>query len=174
MRGRRVPSICEDAISGVALSIREAFRITDEYLPIVHLLDVAVPKVMDDFQLRVLPNNLMANDHGRAWPNDYLIEIREDVYEGARRGCVGDRVTLAHEFGHFVLHREVPLFSQHKLNTVISEENSEWQADCLARELLAPRTLIDLGDKVETVILKFGIPREEAKRQIRASQRISR
>jgi Zn-dependent peptidase ImmA (M78 family) len=40
-------------------------------------------------------------------PQDSLIILREDVYEGAHAGNGRDRMTVAHEIGHLLMHKNI-------------------------------------------------------------------
>lgn len=73
-----------------------------------------------------------------------MIRLREDVYIGACKGRGRDRLTLAHELGHFIMHNESSIvFSKPKIDGEMPKYyNSEWQADVFAGELLAPSYLI--------------------------------
>lgn len=48
----------------------------------------------------------MGAKHGETIPSENRIRIREDVYERACNGYGRDRLTMAHELGHLLLHRD--------------------------------------------------------------------
>ncbi len=71
------------------------------------------------------------------------IRIKNSVYEGACAGSGRDRMTMAHEIGHFLIIRQngVQLcrsFSEQ----VPTFQDPEWQAKCFAGELLIPAHLV--------------------------------
>ena len=51
-------------------------------------------------------------------------------------------MTIAHEIGHIFLHAEVPMAKNYEQSEIKVYEDSEWQADVFAEELLAPAKLI--------------------------------
>ena len=76
------------------------------------------------------------------------------------------RWTLAHELGHFVLHKEE---GGHLFTDGIfcgTEEDAEWQANCFAAEILMPPEAIEAiipyyftaQDKVNYVAMEFKVP----------------
>lgn len=128
----------------LASEIRKALRLDDQlYFPIVELLDV-LEEAIDGFSYSIIPDGeLPPNKH--AVTNVYTgeIKIKESVYEGARRGNGRDRMTIAHEFSHYM----TLCFLGMKLSRTIggeelkAYEDPEWQAKCLAGELLIPYEL---------------------------------
>lgn len=66
------------------------------------------------------------------------IYIKESVYTGAiqNNGC--DRMTIAHEILHLILHQPVALTLYRRTDDLPAYKNPEWQAECFAGELLMP------------------------------------
>lgn len=143
-RGVKVPPLSIAKIRKVALGFRTMLEANEDYLNVVDLLEHKL------FQLGVDYHYCEAHELGRdiaarANPATGDILIREDVY---RLACDGDgmaRFTLAHELGHLTLHRpdligyarNLPEASNHR-----AYEDSEWQADCFAAEILMPAGVI--------------------------------
>lgn len=71
-------------------------------------------------------------------PQDSLIILREDVYEGAHEGNGRDRMTVAHEIGHLLMHKNIA-FARAERVEIRAFESSEWQAKCFSGELLSPQ-----------------------------------
>ena len=82
-------------------------------------------------------------------------------------------MTISHEIGHLILHTGVPLAKNYEKVDIKVYENSEWQADVFAGELLAPIRLIrDM--RPEEVADKFQISYYAANAQLKALDKILR
>ena len=66
------------------------------------------------------------------------IYIKESVYEGAIQNNGRDRMTIAHEILHLILHQPVALTLYRRTDDLPIYKNPEWQAECFAGELLMP------------------------------------
>lgn len=124
----------------IANELRTILKIEQPYFPIMEFLEFALPRLDPSFRLEVLDIEEMGSNHGLTYPDQNIICLREDIYEGAIAGNGRDRMTAAHELGHNMLHRNIPLFARNMTdNGVIKTiEDSEWQAKCFAGELLVP------------------------------------
>ena len=72
------------------------------------------------------------------------IKIRGDIYDGACNGNGRDRMTIAHEFAHFIM---LCICGFELARTFDGKEppiycNPEWQAKCLAGELMIDSSLV--------------------------------
>ncbi|MCK0126941.1 ImmA/IrrE family metallo-endopeptidase, partial [Gelidibacter sp. F2691] len=68
-----------------------------------------------------------------------------------------DRFTVAHEFGHWMLHTNTPLARIGKRDNVPAFERAEPQANQFAAELLMPRHLIYPADEARDLVNRFGV-----------------
>jgi hypothetical protein len=146
-------------IRDLANLIREIFHLEDKlYIPILELLEV-FREVFDDFNYEIVedsefPNNVHADTDIRTGH----VRIRESIYDSAYRGEGRDRMTIAHEIGHYLMlhyfgfrlernysHEEVPCY-----------KDPEWQAKCFAGELLISEHLMK-GYTVEDIVQKCGV-----------------
>lgn len=66
------------------------------------------------------------------------IYIKESVYEGAVQNNGRDRMTIAHEILHLLLHQPASLTLYRRTDDLPVYKNPEWQAECFAGELLMP------------------------------------
>ena len=93
-------------IRDIANSIRNRFNITELKFPLIEFVEFIMPKFIDtQFYLHSVSKNEMPNCYAQAIPDEHEIVIREDVYEGAINNDPRSRFTLAHEIGHYILHR---------------------------------------------------------------------
>jgi Zn-dependent peptidase ImmA (M78 family) len=137
---RKVPPMSRDAIRQVAQKVR---KINEELtgknsacFPIVEFLDLTLAKHFKSFVLEICSQYKMGDAHGLTFPDENLIQIREDVYEGACLDKGRDRMTLAHELGHLVLHSNLGFARMEYGNSIPAYMSSEWQANAFAEELL--------------------------------------
>lgn len=147
--------------------VREVFGIRQPYFQIVEFLDVVLPQIIPDFTLEVLPSDEMGNHHGLTIPDDEVIKIREDVYIGANKGSGRDRMTMAHELGHLLLHKKVQV-GLARAQPGLSHQpyrNSEWQAKSFAGELLISSDHLKGCTHPAELELKFGVSAPAAEYQ---------
>lgn len=141
--------------------IRNSLQINDKenkYFPIVSFIELIMPRLDPQFCINIIPKEEMQGVHGLTCPEERCINIREDVYLGACNGNGRDRFTLAHELGHYLLHNKDNVKLARRDSGVPNKiyENSEWQADTFAAELLMPLDLID-NDNIFKISEEFGV-----------------
>lgn len=145
-----------------------------------HLIDQA-------FVYDILEREIMGNNHGITFPDKKLMFIREDVYEGAANGVGRDRLTIAHEFGHLLMHTR-PVMARKSFregaylkaafsclgiaNKPAKAEtpafrSSEWQANCFGGELLMSADHIHHCKDSWDAMQLFGVSLEAADYQWR-------
>ena len=94
------------------------------------------------------------------------IRIRQSVYDGACNGIGRDRMTVMHEMSHALLLK----ISGVKLQRNYSETlptycDPEWQAKCLAGEIMIPAHLVR-GMKLDEVVQRCGVSYDAASYQL--------
>lgn len=141
--------------------------------PIVEVLDVQISRLWGDrYTFAVLEEELMGDSHGLTDPDQMVVLIRRDVYDGANRGVGRDRFTMAHELGHLLLHgggryleRPAPgalaMPPTHK-----KYEDSEWQANAFASELLMPVNIVRQCSTAAELALLAGVSVQAAEVRI--------
>ncbi len=167
--GFRVTPKSRDAIEFEALVVRKAFsRGTNLYFPLMPMFELELCKLIPGFFWDIRDDGSL-EDTARALtcPESKTILIENSVYEGAVKGVGKDRMTIAHEIGHLLLHQSTPYAKKYDPNPIKVYENSEWQADVFAGELLAPIRLIH-GKGVMEIAEDFGVSPSAAKAQLRA------
>lgn len=118
----------------------------DKFLDVVKALDVLTDKLAKhNFNYMVLQDNDSLFEKKEESKMDVLvgtIYIKESVYcEAAHKKYCRARYTIAHEIGHFMLHRVLNALNFARTNETESYkvyEDPEWQADTFASELLMP------------------------------------
>lgn len=138
LQGFVVPPLSRSDIRKIALSIRKEIGLQEPYFPIVEFIELILPRLISGFYFDIMSESEMGPVHGATFPEKSLIQIREDVYDGACNGNGRDRFTIAHEVGHFFLHGEAVLTRRFDGKQLPRYKDSEWQADCFAGELLVP------------------------------------
>jgi len=119
---------------GYAEAVRNVFC-DEPYFDIVTFLDVVLPKTVSDFTFEIVESSEIDGAHGLTDPTNGIIKIANKVYEGAVNGNGRDRLTLAHEFGHYLIHTDVK-FARKITASSKPYFDSEWQANAFAGELL--------------------------------------
>lgn len=120
------------------------------YFPIVELLDL-MREVFSEFTYEIVPDEEFPKDiHADTDITRHHVRIKESVYDGAVEGVGRDRMTIAHELGHYLMlcicgfrltrnfgNEEVPAY-----------KSPEWQAKCFGGELMVAEHLTrDLSAK---------------------------
>lgn len=140
VRGIKVAPTSRKALRAQAEDMRTQLGITNPYFPILELVDLGLGQLFPQYIVDVVPDGELGNDHALTIPDERVIMIREDVYVGAFQGRGRDRFTLAHEVGHLLLHGGIRLARTSGRSQTLHKpyEDSEWQADVFAAELLMP------------------------------------
>jgi len=133
-------------LRALANILREHSGYKDElYFPIVQFIEHKMPRLFPDFHLEIITESDFPSDiHGYTAIEERAIMIREDIYHGAISGKGRDRMTLAHEVGHYVLlvAKGFKFYRNFEDTQVEAYRDPEWQAKALAGELLCPYHLI--------------------------------
>lgn len=135
----------------------------DEKFPIAEFIEKIVQDIDDDLYFGVLSKEEMGENHGLTNPVNKTIFIREDVYENALKGNGRDRFTIAHELGHYLMHTSDDIVFTRNSEKLKPYEDSEWQANTFASELLMPNYLITEKDTVFTLMNRFGVSSSAAR-----------
>lgn len=113
------------------------------YFPIDLILDVFTLYFADFSYEVVADDGLKKNIHAETDILNGHIVIKESVYNRACLGYGRDRMTIAHELGHYLLHYCL----EPNIKEILHENydisvDPEWQAKCFAGELLIPKDLV--------------------------------
>ena len=134
-----------------------------KYLDVAMALELKIPEIFPGFRYEIVCPCEMPDREAEMNPIEFCIRIQEPVYIKALADDGHSRFTLAHELGHFFLHRAQTLAFGRKAENgnIPTYMNSEWQADVFARNLLAPFSLTRGLSACEIEVM-FGVSRSVA------------
>ena len=93
-------------VEQLAWRLRLSTGTANELAPdLVRILEIlaAQPGPLEGLKLDVRPDEEMRLDEALAFVDERVLQVRETVFEGAKIGKPRDRMTIAHEIGHFAL-----------------------------------------------------------------------
>ena len=144
LQRRQIRKVAEK-VRDIALALRGEAQ-DRVFFDIIRFLDVLLPKVSPEFVVEIIEWPVMRQEFGEAHamtiPADSLILVREDIWDRAAEGAGRDRLTLAHELGHLILHAKPGFGRRLESPATPRFRQSEWQANAFAGELLVPVHLI--------------------------------
>ena len=153
----------------LANAFRKAFGLENTlYIPIVELLDVLC-FTLEGFNYEITPDNTFPpNIHGDTNIRTGLIRIKQSVYDGAVTGDGRDRMTIAHEVGHFLMLYTCGFQLQRNFDCkeIPAYMDPEWQAKCFAGEFMISRDLT-IGMSSSEIIAACGVSKRAAQYQYR-------
>jgi hypothetical protein len=152
-------------IRAIAAKVRELSGYSETlYFPIVQFIEHKMPFLFPGFHIEFKPKSYFPQGtHGETSVEERVIRIREDVYHGAIRGMGRDRMTMAHEVGHYILlvAKGIKFYRSFNEAPIEAFRDPEWHAKAFAGELLIPFNLIkDMG--VPQIALGCGVSDEAA------------
>ena len=136
---------------------------------VIRLLEMLFPAAYGDsgFRYEILPPEEMGELHGLTDPINRVIYIREDVYDNAAQGKGRDRMTIAHELAHYLLHRSIRLGLARRTEgeSIPRYKDPEWQATAFAAEFLMPADEIR-HMSIYDIASTYGVSRQAAAFQL--------
>ena len=151
-----VPPLSTDEIEETAMQIRVKVGLAETpCFPIVRFFELGMNCLFPEFNYlyvdakemkkyeRLCGIQLTGKTEGLTLYKKPLIVIRGDVMERAAKGQGRARYTLAHEIGHYILHRQSTIvFPRGGYRSVPIFQSSEWQANAFAAALLMPKEFV--------------------------------
>jgi len=148
------------SIRDIASRSRHLFDVTEPYADAIDILEFKLPQF--DVVYDICDIHELGEDHGLTIPDEGVIKIREDVYEGACNENGRDRFTIFHEIGHLLLHSGISL-ARSSSNAHKWIEDSEWQANTYAAEFMMPvKDVAELCRSAEDIKKTFGVSLDAA------------
>ncbi|MDE5765585.1 MAG: ImmA/IrrE family metallo-endopeptidase [Clostridia bacterium] len=138
-----VPPLGRQNLRDYAKYVRSKLNITTPYFPVVQLLESLNSIIGVDYDIiddSEWAKRFGEDEHAQYNLTDKIIYVKSSVYEGACNDFGRDRFTIAHEIAHALLLDDTKIkFCRSDSNKpIVTYKNPEWQADCLAGELLVP------------------------------------
>ena len=127
----------------------------ERILDIIHLID-------SEAHFECVPKDELKNgDFATTDVISKTIKVREDIYDKAYEGNPFSRMVIVHEFAHFITINvygfELAMNTGKRKNKAY--EDPEWQAKCLAGELMMPYDKIQ-GLSVKEIQEKCGVTKQ--------------
>lgn len=137
-----VPPVSRKNLRVFAKLLRDSFGIKTIKFPVIEFLEAldgfgVYYDIVDDAEWNQC---FGVNEHAEYNLVTRTISIKESVYNHAIAGYGRDRFTIAHEIAHALLldDSELKVAKIRGKQAIPLFRNPEWQADCLAGELLMP------------------------------------
>lgn len=163
------------AICALAKQFRSMIGVNESSpIDICAVLEIAMPLLDSDFNYSIRHREDMAIDaHAYTNQDENEIVILDEIYDRAVAGLGRDRMTIAHELGHYLLHNKqigvlTRIYDNERVKTF---EDPEWQATAFAGELLCPAEFTK-GLSVDVIAEKYGVSLDAAKIQKRKGERV--
>lgn len=129
--------VSRDDIRRLTQGIRKVCGVADDpHFPIVEVIEFALPAIAPGFTWQVVEMSDLRGAHADTDPIGKVIRLGVDTYERAVAGAGRDRMTLAHEVGHAIMHKPAHLQRMIGAHAPRTFECPEWQAKAFAGELL--------------------------------------
>lgn len=162
-----VESKSREDLRELALAIREDFGIKNVlWVPIIEMLDV-FSELFEGFSYEIVPDTEMPPGvHAETDIVTGHITIRESVYERACDGKGRDRMTIAHEIGHYIMlcYCGFKLQRNYDGREILPYNDPEWQAKCFAGELMMGHNVIS-GMNLRDIYKSCGVSLKAARYQ---------
>ena len=110
------------------------------FLDAVHLLENVLFRA--GYNVHPIEDHKLTETAGFTVPELNLVVLRESIYEGLFENDPFSRYTVIHEFSHIVLNHAVTLHRGAVLGAHRWIEDSEWQANNLAAEMMMPLDVV--------------------------------
>ena len=157
-------------IRNLAMKFRRSLGDMDQlHFPIVKLLDFMTVYFPGFYYEIVEDDELPRNEHATTDIMTGHIRIKQSVYERACNGEGRDRMTIAHEIGHYFMlcYCGFALTRTYDNVKIPPFKDPEWQAKCFAGEFMIPKDRV--GDMTaEEISACCGVSLEAARYQRKA------
>lgn len=157
-------AIFSDCVSSDGLFVN-VIKITDK-IPDIPGFNIEI-EIVDDGILGDIPGRCMPNYNG-----EFLIQIKETVFDGACDGIGGYRMHIMHELSHAFLCMlgYAPICERNFKNYQLMPcESMEWQAKALAGEILIDYELTK-GMNTIDIVDKCGVSIDSAINRVKRGQ----
>lgn len=145
-----------EEIADLANMVREALQLGQERVAMAPLLELALPEIIDDYELLILPDEQLGTAEGLTDLIKPIICLPERTYSALLAAEPRARFTAAHELGHLLMHTSSHV---HYARAEHSDPNSnpEWQANVFASAFLMPETAFRQCRTAQEAMQRFGV-----------------
>lgn len=151
-------------IINYAKTIRSILKISpNKKIDIVKLIEELLFSLEIDFL--IVEDYELTNEYAVYSPKNKELKVRESVYVGACNNDARDRMTLAHELGHILLHSDGVVLTR-SVENIPAYCDPEWQAFEFARNFLCPIEGILETDDPYDLVERYGISYKAATIQL--------
>jgi hypothetical protein len=151
-----------------AFKVRKFFGVENKsYFPVTEIFEI-LPMAFEGLTCDIVEDTeFQAGIHAETDIQNHCIRIRQSVYDGACAGNGRDRMTIIHEIAHYLLLCVNGLKLQRNFsnNAVKAYCDPEWQAKCLAAEIMIPANIVK-NMTVDEVVKNCGVLFEAASYQL--------
>lgn len=146
-KGYKAPPTSVRKIRDIANKLRRDLALGIDAIDMVYFMEFNLPRLYPNFALESSNDKTLHDNQFEAYfePTGSVIVVREDVYLNAtdpNNKSLRHQFTFAHEVGHFILHKGLnPVMPRGKFIHK-PYEDTEWQADTFAAELLMPYDVV--------------------------------
>jgi hypothetical protein len=153
-------------IENFANAVRAALGISlQDRVDMLRLIEWVLPRHMDGYWFEIVPDHELGDAEATTSTTDRLIKVSQSCYDAARAGHARYPFTLAHEFGHLMLHTGKP--ASLARGDVKAFVNPEWQADNFAGAFLAPAEMVSVCGSISELMRRSGLSRDAADVRLR-------
>ena len=156
------------AITSYATQFRAILGLKeDAFVDVIKVLELAMPMLDSNFSYSIrMKEDMEIDAHAYTDPDNNEIAILDEIYSRAVEGHGRDRMTIAHEIGHYILHnKQMSVLTRvYPGERVKTFEDPEWQASAFAGEFLCPASKTH-GLSVAKLAVKFGVSMDAARNQ---------
>lgn len=153
----------KEMLRKAAKCIRAIFGIKTAYVDVAEILE----RMIGQNFIEICESNdlRLENKYAVTYPDKNLILIDEGTYDAAVDGEGRARFTIAHEIGHFFLHKNQMALARTTVGSHKIYEDAEWQADTFASYFLIDDSYInELNDLCpQNISEQFGTSYQAAK-----------
>lgn len=150
-------------IEEVAWQVREKLMPSNQpYFHVMKFLEHVLPALYPDFTYEILEDREMGAAEGMNCLGFPKIILPQSVYDAACQNEGRARFTVAHEFGHLILHPKHRLSLSRSASEVKPYRNPEWQANQFAAGILMPEVLVRKYSSVVEIVDAFGVSTQAA------------
>lgn len=176
--GRRVPPLSTRQIRAKAQDLRRHCQLgAIQRFPALWFAEHVMTELVDHYDFEVVEQlgeheALAYPDGNHQNPNGPLIQVSQRCYEAACEGDGRARLTVLHECGHVLLHAGLSSrLSEDEPDALKAFENSEWQANQFAAELLMPMDSFRRPRGLKDYTAIMGVSYEAARVRVRQLSR---